>query len=148
MYNHAPNNYDNPFKAVFIEGDAINDRSHDSDIFYQDDDVTAFIAAGHPPNNPGNALVIPNQYYENLYDMPDELLAKVHSFAKKLAIAMKEVYGCDGVTVQQHNEPAGGQTVWHYHVHVFPRYEGDNMYDLYSEGFDSTQEREKSMQIS
>jgi histidine triad (HIT) family protein len=41
---------------------------------------------------------------------------------------MKEVYRCDGVSTRQHNEPAGDQDVWHLHVHVFPRYEGDQLY--------------------
>lgn len=128
MFNHAPSNYNNPFKAVFEKGDVDSDRSRDADVFYQDDHVTAFISAGRWPNNGGNALVVPNDHYENLYDIPDDLLSYVHIFSKKLAIAMKEVYGCDGVSVRQHNEPAGDQTVWHYHLHVIPRYDNDNLY--------------------
>ena len=41
---------------------------------------------------------------------------------------MKDAYGCDGVSTAQHNEPDGNQDVWHYHTHVFPRYQGDNLY--------------------
>lgn len=47
-----------------------------------------------------------------------------------MAIAFKRVYGCDGVSTRQHNEPAGNQEVWHYHLHVFPRYVDDDLYDL------------------
>ena len=50
------------------------------------------------------------------------------ALAKALALAMKEVYACDGVSTRQHNEPAGNQDVWHYHLHVTPRYTGDGFY--------------------
>ena len=78
------------------------------------------------PNNPGHVLVIPNAHYENIYDLPVALGADIHACAKEIAFAMKAVYHCDGVSLRQHNEPAGGQDVWHYHLHVFPRYVGDN----------------------
>jgi histidine triad (HIT) family protein len=85
------------------------------------------------PNNPGNALIVPNDCYENLYDIPDDVLAKIHIFSKRLAIAMKAVYQCDGVSIRQHNEPAGNQDVWHYHLHMFPRYENDDLYVLHKQ---------------
>lgn len=47
---------------------------------------------------------------------------------KEVALALKETYKCDGVSSRQHNEPCGGQDVWHYHLHVFPRYKDDNFY--------------------
>jgi len=46
----------------------------------------------------------------------------------EVAIALKKVYQCDGVSSRQHNEPSGDQDVWHYHLHVFPRYKDDNLY--------------------
>jgi histidine triad (HIT) family protein len=49
--------------------------------------------------------------------------------ARMIALAFKEVYGCDGVSTRQHNEPAGNQDVWHYHLHVTPRYAGDQFYE-------------------
>ncbi len=66
--------------------------------------------------------------YENLYIIPDEVLCAVHRFSKRLAVAFKRVYRCDGVLLWQHNEPAGSQDVWHYHLHVIPRFEGDGFY--------------------
>ena len=48
--------------------------------------------------------------------------------SKRVAIALKETYKCDGVSTRQHNEPAGNQDVWHFHLHVFPRYTGDKLY--------------------
>jgi histidine triad (HIT) family protein len=52
----------------------------------------------------------------------------VHALTRLAALALKAVYVCEGVSTRQHNEPAGGQDVWHYHVHVTPRFEGDNFY--------------------
>lgn len=132
MYNHVPVNYVNPFTLLASGKPVPKYGDQNPYIFYQDDDITAFISSKQWPNNPGNALVIPNEVHENLYDIPDDLLAKIHIFSKRLAIAMKEVYGCDGTSVRQHNEPAGNQEVWHYHLHVFPRYHNDYLYVLHT----------------
>jgi histidine triad (HIT) family protein len=53
---------------------------------------------------------------------------RIHDLEKDMAIALKETYRCDGVSSRQHNEPCGNQDVWHYHLHVFPRYKNDNLY--------------------
>jgi histidine triad (HIT) family protein len=125
MISHAPPNYRNPFERLArgIEDEHV--RSLQSDVFYRDELVTAFVALGKPPNVEFSTLVIPNESFENLYEIPEELLCAVHHITKRVAIALKEVFAFDGVTVRQHNEPAGGQDVWHYHVHVMPRREGD-----------------------
>lgn len=72
--------------------------------------------------------MIPNAHHENLYDLPAEYGHAVHYAVREIAVAMRATYGCDGISTRQHNEPAGGQDAWHYHVHVFPRYHGDNLY--------------------
>lgn len=79
-------------------------------------------------NNPGAVLVIPKKHYENIYDIPDELLAEVYKVVKRIAIAVRSAYDCEGTSTRQHNEPSGNQDVWHLHVHVFPRYKDDNLY--------------------
>jgi histidine triad (HIT) family protein len=61
------------------------------------------------PRNAGNALIVPRGHYENIYEMPDDLLAQVIVTAKRIAVAMKTAYGCDGTSLRQHNEPAGSQ---------------------------------------
>jgi histidine triad (HIT) family protein len=93
-----------------------------------DDFVIAIVGSHQWPNNPGNVLVIPSEHYENIYDLPVRLAAKVNGVAKAVALAIKATYRCDGVSTRQHNEPAGSQDVWHYHVHVTPRYQGDDFY--------------------
>ena len=96
------------------------------DIVYQDDEVMAFVSPKWWPNNPGNLIVIPRNHVENLYGMPDALLAKIVMVAKRLAVAMKTVYQCDGTSLRQHNEPGGDQDVFHFHLHLLPRYVDDD----------------------
>lgn len=126
MYNHAPDDYDCPFCRLATGLDT--DRSGQDDVVFRDGDVTAFISLHWRPNNPGHALVVPNGHFENVYDLPPELGTPMQRVVRNVALAMKQAYGCDGVSTVQHNEPHGNQDVWHYHVHVFPRYENDNLY--------------------
>ena len=90
--------------------------------------ATAFICASWWPNNPGHVLVIPNQHFENIFDLPDEFATAIHRMERKIALALMNAYGCEGISTRQHNGPSGNQDVWHYHLHIFPRYEGDNLY--------------------
>ena len=138
MYNHAPEGYDCPFCRLVCGFDT--DRSSQQDVVYRDDDVTAFLSAGWWPNSPGNILVVPNERYENTYDLPPELATPIQRVAREVAIAFKETYGAQGVSTRNHNEPAGMQDVWHYHLHVFPRYEGDALY-LHRRGSSTPEER-------
>lgn len=128
MHNHAPEGYQCPF-CLLVEG--IEDEhvlSVQSDIVYHDEALTAIISSHQWPNNHGNVVVVPNQHYENICDLPVRFAENIHRIARLLALAMKAAYGCDGVSTRQHNEPAGNQDVWHYHLHVTPRYHGDGFY--------------------
>jgi histidine triad (HIT) family protein len=80
------------------------------------------------PQNPGNTIIVPNQHYENVYELPPGLGTPIQRLVQQVARAMKTAWNCDGVSTRQHNEPAGSQDVWHYHVHVTPRYRNDNFY--------------------
>jgi histidine triad (HIT) family protein len=126
VYNHEPKDYQCPFcKLVTGIEDEINKKVF---IVYEDDHTLAYIAPKWWVNNPGNVLVVPKKHVENIYDIKDELLAKVYQTAKKVALAIKETYPSDGTSMRQHNEPAGNQDVWHLHVHIFPRYKNDDLY--------------------
>ena len=124
--SHQPADYACPFCRLV--GGAVDLLSSQADIVYQTGAVTAFIAAAWWPENAGHVLVIPNAHHENIYDIPDDVLAAVQIAGKRIALALKAAYGCDGTSFRQHNEPAGYQDVWHYHLHVFPRYHGDDLY--------------------
>ena len=77
------------------------------------------------PATKGHALILPKDHYTNLYDLPEDVAAEVYKKAKKIALKMKEKLGCDGVNIVQNNEEAAGQTVFHFHMHVIPRYKDD-----------------------
>jgi histidine triad (HIT) family protein len=128
MYSHAPKDYICPFCLVVEGTENEHVLTEQADIFYRDEYITSFISAGQYKNNKGNIIIIPNKHYENIYDLPDDISASIHKLERKIAIALKEVYKCDGVSSRQHNEPCGNQDVWHYHLHVFPRYKDDNLY--------------------
>ncbi len=128
MYNHAPENYACPFCLLVAGIENEHVYSVQSDIVYHDNVVTAFISSHQWKNNHGNTIIVPNEHFENIYDLPIHYAQDIQRVAKMLALTMKAVYACDGVSTRQHNEPAGNQDVWHYHLHVTPRYENDNYY--------------------
>lgn len=128
MVSHAPPGYRSPFMDI-VEGlETPTTFTKQSDVFYRDGVLTAFVGSHRFQDAGGNALIVPNTPYENLYTIPDEVLSAVHIFSRRLARAFKAVYRCDGVMLRQHNEPAGSQDVWHYHLHVIPRFAGDGFY--------------------
>ena len=92
---------------------------------YEDDDALVFMDV--MPQSPGHALVVPKAAARNLFDADPKVLAKVLPLVQKIAIASKQAFHADGMTVWQFNEPAGGQTVFHLHYHVIPRYEGQGL---------------------
>lgn len=135
MYNKAPKNYVCPFCELVIDSQKKIKNKNLARIFYQDKFITAFISSHWWPNNKGHILIIPNKHIENIYSLPDYMSDKIHRFEKRAALAIKAVYNCDGVSSRQHNESAGNQDVWHYHLHLFPRYDNDNLYQLHSKKF-------------
>ena len=89
---------------------------------YEDGDTLAFMDI--MPRGDGHCLVIPKVPSRNILDIDTDSLAAVYRTAQKLSRAVVKAFGADGVTIQQFNEPAGGQVVFHTHVHVIPRFEG------------------------
>ena len=89
---------------------------------YEDDKALAFLDI--MPRAPGHALVIPKALVRNLLDVAPDDLAHVMKVAQRIAKVSVDVFGADGVTLQQFSESAGGQVVFHLHVHVIPRKEG------------------------
>jgi histidine triad (HIT) family protein len=90
---------------------------------YEDDDFRVILDAS--PATKGHALIIPKEHYANLYELDDTLVSKVLALAKKMIIKMTDVLGCDGYNLVQNNGEAAGQTVFHFHMHLIPRYKKD-----------------------
>jgi histidine triad (HIT) family protein len=129
--SHAPPDYSCPFCNVASGGET--DWVKRSDLVWQDERTTAFVAPKWWNASPAHVLVIPNEHFENLYAIPDETLGVVYGTAKRVALALKDAYGCEGTSTRQHNEPGGGQDVWHFHVHVYPRAESDSLYETHAD---------------
>jgi histidine triad (HIT) family protein len=127
MFNHAPPDYRCPF--CHLLGGADTAANTQDDVVRRGALATAFISPRWWPNNHGHVLVIPNEHHENLYDLPEAYGHAVHDLVREVAIAIRTTYRCDGISTRQHNEPAGNQDAWHYHVHVFPRYRDDQLYE-------------------
>ncbi|PTM95102.1 HIT family protein [Mycoplana dimorpha] len=89
---------------------------------YEDDDAFAFMDV--MPQGTGHTLVIPKVPSRNILDADPATLSRLMPVVQKIAIAAKEAFEADGVTVIQFNEPASGQTIYHLHFHVIPRFEG------------------------
>ena len=92
---------------------------------YEDDDFRVILDAG--PAAKGHALIIPKEHYANLYELSDELAAKVLVLAKKMITKLTDILGCDGYNIVQNNGEAAGQTVFHFHLHMIPRYKDDGV---------------------
>ena len=127
MHNHAPDNYKCPLCVAVSGIESEDTMMMQDDIFYKDDLVCAAINSKFVGNNPGHIVIFPNTHYENFYDMPPEADQRIMKIAKQIAIALKELRNCDGITLHQNNEPDGGQHALHYHMHIFPRFKNDNL---------------------
>ena len=92
---------------------------------YEDEDFRVILDAS--PAAKGHALIIPKEHYANLYELDDELAAKVLVLAKKMITKLTDVLGCDGYNIVQNNGEAAGQTVYHFHLHMIPRYKDDGV---------------------
>ena len=96
-----------------------------STTLYEDEDFRVILDMG--PATRGHALLLPKEHYANLFELDDELAAKALVTAKKVAARMKDALGADGFNLVQNNGEAAGQTVFHFHIHLIPRYEGDSV---------------------
>lgn len=126
--SHAPSGYECPFCSIVSGKQHDNVITTQAEVVVRTPLVSAFVSAGQWENNPGHVLVIPNEHYENLYELPASLAGPLQELTQRIALALKAAFGCPGISVRQHNEPHGGQDVWHYHIHVFPRYANDGLY--------------------
>lgn len=90
---------------------------------YEDDNFKVILDAA--PATRGHALILPKEHAANLYELPDETAAKAFVLAKKLAVDMTKRLSCDGFNVVQNNGEIAGQTVFHFHIHLIPRYKDD-----------------------
>jgi histidine triad (HIT) family protein len=125
MYNQAPENYRCPICLGVTGVESEDTLLKRADLVYKDGLVSAFINSFWIETVEGHVIVVPNEHYENIYDLPHDVGDGIFEAVKRVAVAMKKAYVCDGITTRQNNEAAGDQHAFHYHHHVFPRYNGD-----------------------
>lgn len=95
-----------------------------SRTIYEDEDFRVIMDMA--PATKGHSLIMPKNHYKNIYEIADDTAAKVFPLAKKMAALMTEKLGADGFNIVQNNNEVAGQTVFHFHVHLIPRYHNDN----------------------
>ena len=103
-----------------------------STTLYEDEDFRVILDLG--PATRGHALLLPKNHFANLFELDDETVQKAILVAKKMAGKMKAALGADGFNLVQNNGEAAGQTVFHFHMHLIPRYENDNAGILWEPG--------------
>lgn len=91
---------------------------------YEDEYLRAIMDAA--PANKGHIIILPKSHAANIYELEDEYVSRAFVLAKKLAVTLKKLTGCDGMNILQNNGEAAGQTVFHFHVHVIPRFKDDD----------------------
>ncbi len=89
---------------------------------YEDEEFRVILDAN--PATKGHCLVLPKAHYADIYEMPEELVGRAFMLAKKMTGRMTKAMGCDGFNLVQNNKEIAGQTVFHFHIHLIPRYAG------------------------
>ena len=97
---------------------------------YEDEEFNVILDLA--PATKGHALILPKEHAANIYELPEETAGKVFKLAKKLATKMTDKLGADGFNIVQNNGEIAGQTVFHFHLHLIPRYADDNQEILWN----------------
>lgn len=112
-----------------------------SKTIYEDEEFRVILDLG--PAAKGHALILPKNHYADLYELPEETASQVMLLAKKMATQMTEKLHCDGFNLVQNNGETAGQTVFHFHMHLIPRYKDDGQTIGWKPGEPSSEEREE-----
>lgn len=92
---------------------------------HEEEDFRVILDLG--PASRGHALILPKNHFANIYELDEETTAKAFILAKKMVDKMTKALGCDGFNIVQNNGKSAGQTVFHFHIHLIPRYENDSV---------------------
>ncbi len=112
---------------------------------YEDEDFRVILDLG--PAAKGHALILPKEHAANLFALPDEIAARALPLAKKIGEKLVKGLGADGFNVVQNNGECAGQTVFHFHMHLIPRYKGDTVNVTWTPGELTEQDREEILKL-
>ena len=96
-----------------------------SATLYEDNDFRVILDVN--PASKGHTLILPKKHADNLYELPDETASKALVLAKNMASKIEKALECDGLNLVQNNGETAGQTVFHFHMHIIPRYKNDSV---------------------
>ena len=113
-----------------------------SKTLYENEDFRIIMDAG--PATFGHSLIIPKEHYENIYDLPEDTAAKAFVLAKKVASKMADALNADGFNIVQNNGETAGQTVFHFHMHLIPRFKDDKQVIGWKHGLVSDEKIEEA----
>jgi histidine triad (HIT) family protein len=116
-----------------------------SKTIHEDEDFRVILDLG--PVTKGHALILPKEHYKNIYELPEETAGKAMKLAKKMAAHMTERLSCDGFNILQNNGETAGQSVFHFHMHLIPRYQNDGQVISGRAGSASPEELEEIRKI-
>lgn len=112
-----------------------------SHVLYEDEQFKVILDVN--PATKGHALILPKEHYANLYELPEETAADAMKLAQRMMRRMTEKLDCDGFNIVQNNGEAAGQTVFHFHMHLIPRYKNDGEILKYIAGDPGPEELER-----
>lgn len=128
----APPDYKSPFN-LFLKGIKVAPvESRRDDVIYDTEHVLGIVCSRQFPGHEGHCLVFSKEQYQSIFDLPVGIGQEVFAATKLVSQALVSALGCDGVMIIQNNGQASDQTVFHYHVHVVPRWNGDKFLELYA----------------
>ncbi len=103
-----------------------------STTIYENSDFKVILDVS--PASKGHTLILPKEHFDNIFDMDADTAGKLFSLAAAVARALKQATNCDGMNIVQNNGEIAGQTVFHFHMHLIPRYEGDQVQVTWNPG--------------
>ena len=110
-----------------------------SATLYEDEEFRVILDVG--PATRGHVLILTKEHYDNIFEIDAETAGRLFSLASVVARAMKKTLNCDGMNILQNNGTIAGQTVFHFHLHLIPRYEGDQVKVTWPQGEISDDEK-------
>lgn len=116
-----------------------------SATLYEDESFRVILDLG--PASKGHALILPKKHAANLFELPDETASKAMVLAKRIAATLKDGLHADGINLVQNNGEAAGQTVFHFHMHLIPRYEGDTVNVTWKPGSLSESDKQELLEL-
>ena len=110
-----------------------------SACIYENKEFRVILDVG--PATRGHVLILTKEHYDNIFEIDAETAGRLFSLASVVARAMKKTLNCDGMNILQNNGTIAGQTVFHFHLHLIPRYEGDQVKVTWPQGEISDDEK-------